>query len=257
MRHAPGQPARDPGQETAAATRWLAYLAGLALLTGLPATFYNLRELRSKEPPPTSTVSNSAATSVSAVATGSPTTDQRSGPSPTTGAGCYRLEAPVPCSSTHTSEVFPAENCDRESLLHFLGGTPGVDQLSGGISIEPTKNSSCRVTGDVVEALARSLQDVLDDPLGDKLRACALVASGEFVGCDTPHTAELIYLGKKDVDCRQPFRAYADIAFQGHDTALKLQKVADESVACWVQTRSANTLTSSLRHLGTRDLPLS
>lgn len=140
--------------------------------------------------------------------------------------------------------------------MTLLGGNPRVEVLTTQRLTTESADGLCVFSGPAVASLNQSVKDILRVDLGDVLRVCRDASTGQEVGCNVPHEAELIYRGPEDVDCRIVFQEYSGRGIDRFSTRLELQKSSASEVQCWAKVRVSNQLTSSLRNIGDKALPL-
>jgi hypothetical protein len=170
----------------------------------------------------------------------------------------------VPCDATHAAETFRATPaCDEATLLAFLGGVPGRDVLLSTVDshaeqLPGTPTASICIVEVPAEVSSRSNQDVLLPRRWDAWRSCADML-GRETPCSAPHKGETVYDGaatsaQADVDCLQRADDYLGGPYSRWSVELQLRQSGER---CVLETRGNNSLTGSLRRLGSRSLPLS
>lgn len=176
--------------------------------------------------------------------------------------GCYNGDDPTLCTSAHTKEIYPSTNgtCDDASLILHLGGIPGTDLLSTGLSIEPVPGAErlCSVTRE--EGLPASplaglwKSDANNDGYaeGGELRRCHN-HQGLPASCEGPHFSEVIYEGNHETDCRTHYQSFADRS-ANTDKNLKISGFSEgDTFICRVEVQTTGeSLLHSVRGLGDR-----
>lgn len=179
--------------------------------------------------------------------------------------GCYKGGEQVACSLGHDQEIFEAATCDFESLFRFMGGEERngapVDLLNDKLKVAPgPAQGTCQVSG-IELSTERSLGSILTaEGAADTYRRC--VEQGRLVGCDGPHQGEYFYRSKQDVDCRVWFEeryALTELTqeMRGQIEVRPQDGDSENNVLCIaIVKRSDEALTSSLRRVGPKPLPL-
>jgi len=183
--------------------------------------------------------------------------------------GCYREDDRVDCVLSHDREVFdPAEDggCDRNSLVLFLGGHPGVDVLNGQLMIAEAgpDTSLCAVMSADGEQLEGTLEGVwATDSDGDgyqdggEYRPC-LNSQGLASSCSEPHQTEIFYAGDSAVDCRVQYEEFSGRGFASDSGSVRVVSgKRDGAPACWLEVLAqSDQLTASVRGLEDTALPI-
>lgn len=176
---------------------------------------------------------------------------------------CGRLEgetfAPIPCDAAHSAEIIPASGgCDTEALIRYAGGNPEADVLHEDVRVEEVAGAcSARLTG---MDLQQSLEDILRQENGVWLRECMDGPSGEVVPCGEEHTGEVVFrenpADPSDLRCQEHAAEYMGTPLQRHYRELNVVSTEESPRRCVVEARGANSLTGSLKNLGSNAVPI-
>ena len=170
--------------------------------------------------------------------------------------------SPAPCDAPHAYEVVGMNSCAQADLLRYLGGVAGSDFLLP--SLAPTLSRSSRVKTCLFSNPQGSLdgrqQDSLATTSGDRWRWCVDERLSRDVPCTQPHTEEIVGVGagSENLDCVSKADAYTEAAMAGAsaDVAVLTISRSGSDPLCAIRVRGENVLTASLRHLGTKALPM-
>ena len=167
--------------------------------------------------------------------------------------------ATVPCDAPHSAEVIPASTgCDVEDFARYAGGNPQVDVLRQDIRVLQ-KDGACfaEVPG---PDLRQGFQDILRHESGTQLRECVDERSGEMVSCGENHTGEVVFredpAHPSDLRCEERAEEYLGTLLQRHYRELRIVSTEGSPRRCVVEVRGANSLTDSLRSLGSKAVPI-
>lgn len=242
------EPPKAPKDSKDWSHKIIAVTAVLAVVLAVPAAIWYARDLVA-DPAIAPTSAPSTPVAVAPPATDLPTTNADS-VSP-----CFLAGVGIACSAAHDAELITATACDEAGLVVVMGGNPAIEILRGGLTYS-AQSGGCLVGGLDRFAVVSSVQGLLQSDQGDGFRVCRDDATATEVGCDTRHSAELIYRNGQDVDCAASFQTYTGDTFANRSGDLKLTKTAGQSVECWVGPRLTNPLTASVRNLKNQTLPL-
>ena len=175
---------------------------------------------------------------------------------------CLSSEKVVPCDTTHDSEVIAnASSCDSDALVGYLGGKDGVDTLAFGISYEPGLISdACKVKFPF--SLEESVEGkwVADLRHLPGLRSCFNPdRADQVVGCNEPHTGEVVYSQSggdgANLSCDAKAADYMDANKDKWQDMLKTKGIEHNgSWLCVAKTRNNNFLDGTLRSLGSQKI---
>lgn len=171
---------------------------------------------------------------------------------------CLLSDTPVPCDTSHDSEVIVnASTCDADALVSYLAGIVKVDTLSPGISYESTSDG-CQVN------FPFSLTGSVDGKWRDasrelpELRSCFNPdRADQFVSCGEPHIGEVVY-NQSDGDsthlsCEVKAEDYMKAEKERWQDTLTTEEIThDGTWLCVAKTRNDNLLDGTLRSLGTQ-----
>jgi len=169
----------------------------------------------------------------------------------------------VPCDGLHTFEVTSlGAPCSTDTLIAYLGGISGVDVLNPQV-----KSQEATVDGTAVCLLQKgtdrlstmSARDSLLSPVGDAWRWCIDDDAARTVACDMPHTSEVIsaQTGSEPLDCERRASEYTETSLSRFTFELSVSARGSEGAQhCVIDVRGDNSLTASLRRLGSGALPI-
>jgi hypothetical protein len=191
--------------------------------------------------------------------------EARSTPETKTGSAqgeCLDATAAIAaCDQAHAAEIISSDgSCDLPALVEYAGGIIHTDTLRR--DLLPTSVDSIDCTVAVPSGLTAKIRDGLLDRDHAVLRLCWDRFSERDVSCDQSHTAEVVYseadLGTEQADCRTHAEVYTANALSRYESKLEiLTRNLGNTVSCLIQVKGSNELRGSLKHLGTRALPIS
>jgi len=166
--------------------------------------------------------------------------------------------APTACDGPHVAEVFDLSgDCSHDSLLDYLGGSPGRDVLRTDLAVQSrlAEGLSTCVVIDPSGTRTSTSQDSLLGRSGDVWRRCRDELSRER-SCADEHESEVIYEQRvtgEALDCEARADEYLEFPFDAHAEDLELLQ---DGRRCYIAARGDGVLTHSLRRLGSNALPL-
>lgn len=189
-----------------------------------------------------------------------PTPAPVAGPKPGT---CGRIEdetfVSVPCDVPHSAEIIPASvACSIEDFVRYAGGNSDLDVLHEDIQTGEVEGvCSARLAG---TDLQQSFKDILRQDNGQRFRECVDGLAGEIVPCSEEHTGEVVFredpANPADLQCDERAAEYMGTSVQGHYLELNIVSTEESPRRCVVEARGANSLTGSLRDLGSKAVPI-
>ena len=174
--------------------------------------------------------------------------------------------AVLPCDAAHVYQLYSeGSRCDSNTMLAFLGGQLPVDVLGDDVrpvALVVDDRPVCALASPVPGPLLANVQDVLASPGGDVWRKCYDSRVVKEVPCSVPHTDEAVYsglpAGSAPLDCAARAETYIGTTLSSLGTALHVTATRQSATyECFVGVDSPNSLTASLRRLGTNSLPIS
>lgn len=248
--------------------RLVVLIAGLlAALSTITTFVLTHRPEDAPSPTPSSSGAIASAIATSASVTSASASATTSAVSAWPVGGCLTAaHSPVSCDAPHVYEVIASKrSCRADDLISYLGGAAEMDILTPGIKLTDFSLagwSYCLVTPPASLSSGTSRR-ILDGHRGDVWRRCLDSRFGNReVPCAEPHTAEFVFSGTlkatEHLDCAKRGSSYlgADLSLYTDD--LEVETATQETASeCLLAVRGANTLTSSLRRIGTNALPLS
>ena len=169
-------------------------------------------------------------------------------------------ETAVPCDTQHDGEVISSvSSCGSDVLVNYMGGNVAVDTLSPGISYEPI-SSGCKVS--FPYSLEESVEGkwVADLRHLPGLRSCFNPdRADQVVGCNEPHTGEVVYSQSggdgANLSCDAKAADYMDANKDKWQDMLKTEGIEHNgSWLCVAKTRNNNFLDGTLRSLGSQKI---
>lgn len=166
----------------------------------------------------------------------------------------------VPCSATHSMEVFESPECSLEAMREYMGAS-AIDVLGDYASVSVLvfqENPYCVVN--VSPGIDLTLRSILLSAYGDRFRACADRRTGQDLPCSEPHTTEVVFTGSppagSDLDCVERADQYLDRPVKDLVSYLKVIASPGAVSTCSVEIRGDNYLIASLRGIRESALPL-
>lgn len=176
---------------------------------------------------------------------------------------CGRIEdetfVSMPCDAPHSAEVIPASaGCGIEDFVRYAGGNSDLDVLHEDIQTGEVEGvCSARLAG---TDLQQSFKDILRQDNGQRFRECVDGLAGEIVPCSEEHTGEVVFredpANPADLQCDERAAEYMGTSVQGHYLELNIVSTEESPRRCVVEARGANSLTGSLRDLGSKAVPI-
>lgn len=238
----------------------LAALAGIAALVF--AAFTLFEEPNSSTASPTTTQSPAADATDPPVGIASPTPDAAE---PSEPSQCWTATGgAVSCSQPHAVEVVAIElaECSQESLVRLMGGDPRLDVTWVAVGAQPVGTSEACVAS-ASEEWSGPLGDAFRGSAADALRLCEDTRSAaRTVGCNVAHTVEAVgpTQGERSVaDCAAEVADYTGVPADLLDARLKVllrTSVDGGTAACAIGVSGGDVLTSSLRSIGSKAIPI-
>lgn len=193
-----------------------------------------------------------------------PSTQPSSSPvSTATGPRCWTSTGGVvDCREVHRLEEIPqATGCDQATVIEFLGGLRSLDITVARAAKIP--GGGCSV--DAVRNVAGSARDALQGADAAAWRRCSDRRTGKNVACSSLHSGEYLASGSPRrataAECQVAAAKYLD---QNPGNLLEDLEVRALTVAtgtadparCIIDARGNHLLTTSVRNLGSRPVPV-
>jgi len=191
--------------------------------------------------------------------------------SPKTGApktaaaepGCWTAaRTAIDCREPHRYEEIPqAASCDQAAVIGFLGGQPGLDVTVA----KPANSPTGRCAVDAVREVSGSARDALQGSASASWRRCVDRRVTKNVPCSALHSGEYVATGSTrratDAECQQAAARYLDQVPGALVEDLEIRVFAVPSgtkdpARCIIDARGNHLLTTSVRNLGTRPVPI-
>jgi hypothetical protein len=208
--------------------------------------------------PPTVTISTPSTSPPSSPASSST-------PVPPTAAelGCWTsARTAIDCREPHRYEEIPqASSCDHAAVIGFLGGQNGLDIVVAKAAQSPTGRCSI----DAGREVSGSARDALQGATGVAWRRCVDRRVTKNVPCSALHSGEYVATGStrraSDAECQLAAARYLDQVPGAlvDDLDVRVFAVASgtkDPARCIIEARGSHLLTTSVRNLGTRPVPI-
>lgn len=176
---------------------------------------------------------------------------------------CGRIEDEtfvfVPCDVPHSAEIIPASvACNIEDFVRYAGGNPDLDVLHEDVQIGKVEGAcSAQLAG---TDLQQSFKDILRHDNGVRFRECVDGLADEVVPCSEEHTGEVVFredpADPAELRCDERAAEYMGTSRQRHYRELKTVNTEEPPRRCVVEASGVNSLTSSLRDLGSKAVPI-
>ncbi|GAB3936015.1 hypothetical protein GCM10029976_047180 [Kribbella albertanoniae] len=177
--------------------------------------------------------------------------------------GCWTSRrTAVDCREPHRYEEIPqSASCDHAAVIGFLGGQTGLDVTVAKVAQSPA--GRCAV--DAGREVSGSARDALQGSSGAAWRRCVDRRVTKNVACSALHSGEYVATGStrraSDAECQLAAARYLDQVPGALVEDLEVRVFAVESgtkdlARCIIDARGNHLLTTSVRNLGTRPVPI-
>ncbi|WP_405064417.1 hypothetical protein OG474_22935 [Kribbella sp. NBC_01505] len=168
----------------------------------------------------------------------------------------------VDCREPHQYEEIPqAASCDLAAVIDFLGGQAGLDVVVAKAAQSPA--GRCSV--DAGREVSDSARDALQGSTSASWRRCVDRRVTKNVPCSDLHSGEYVATGStrraSDSECQLAAARYLDQVPGAlvEDLEVRVFAVASgtkDPARCIIDARGNHLLTTSVRNLGTRPVPI-
>jgi hypothetical protein len=175
----------------------------------------------------------------------------------------------VPCTAVHQFEVVAIDtpDCNAGVAMPYLAGNPDLDVVQARFVLDA--GTACLVGNATDTDRSSSVKGILAisaGAAGDSFRLCRDDRSSPTdVGCDVPHTGELVGSPAGTVPdqsgCEAAASSYLNLTFNDVSDRLKVTVLptsnpTDGLPHCVIAVRGNEVLTTSIRNVRTNALPL-
>ncbi|GAA1696799.1 hypothetical protein GCM10009745_48620 [Kribbella yunnanensis] len=183
--------------------------------------------------------------------------------SPAAEPGCWTSRrTAIDCREPHQYEEIPqAATCDYAAVIDFLGGQVGLDITVAKVA----QLSAGRCSVDAGREVSGSARDALQGPTSAGWRRCVDRRVTKNVPCSALHSGEYVGTGSlrraTDPECQLAAAKYLDQVPGAlvEDLEVRVFAVASgtkDPARCIIDARGNHLLTTSVRNLGTRPVPI-
>lgn len=168
------------------------------------------------------------------------------------------------CETEHNAQIIGVSGeCTSNALLRFLGGTPDIDVVRADVTVQSGPDNRCIAALPEEFDVRYSLENALASTNSESFRQCYDELLGQGVGCEQPHTGEVVKVLPADssgsLNCAAAAERYMGlpVAEVSDDLAVAPRTNDGDSLKyCLVSVKGSNSLTSTIRDLGNSSLPI-
>jgi hypothetical protein len=237
-------------------------LVGLAVL--IVSGFVGLAHwLNPGDPATTESPEPTAVTSGALLTSPPPASSSTSASPAAAGPGCWTSRrTAVDCRDQHRFEEIPqASSCDLTAVVDFLGGQPALDVTTARVAKSPS--DGCAV--DAGREVSGSVRDALRGEAGAGWRRCVDRRVTKNVACSALHSGEYVATGSARratvAECQLAAAKYLDQVPGAlvEDLDVRVFDIpggTKDPARCIIDARGNHILTTSVRDLGSRPVPI-
>lgn len=168
----------------------------------------------------------------------------------------------VPCEVPHRAEVIASSGeCNTGALTGYLGGNRSIDIVRNDLRLAKLSSGECSASLPPTMSVLTSVRGILDTTHSAAFRQCLNARTGMDVACDQKHTGEVVSVvdlsNAKPLNCDAAADRYMNHSLADFASQLTASnETASKNYRCVVSVKGSNSLTSTLRALGTTSLPI-